>query len=144
MNWISVKDRLPDHQQIILVFAKTNRGVDGYGVATFIESIKMNEDLKKTPYSNECVDIKKYPYYFFHKQKVNLRKEVLETGFKALLNQFQIDDAHFEKLLELVRIHLDKCLVNKKKGAEKLRAKVNALKTKQSLILDKNIEGIIK
>jgi Protein of unknown function (DUF551) len=64
LEWISVKDRLPNHQQIILVFAKTLRGVNGYGVATFIDSIKMNEELKKTPYANECVDVNKNPYYF--------------------------------------------------------------------------------
>ena len=63
-KWISVKDKFPNHQQIVLVFAKTLRGVDGYGVATFIDSIKMNEELRKTPYANECVDVKKYPYYF--------------------------------------------------------------------------------
>ncbi len=63
-EWISVKERLPKHQQIILVFAKTNRGADGYGVATFVDSVKMNEELRKTPYSNECVDVKKHPFYF--------------------------------------------------------------------------------
>lgn len=62
--WIDVRDKLPDHQQIILVFAKTQRGVDGYGVATFVDSIKMNEELRKTPYANECVDILKNPYFF--------------------------------------------------------------------------------
>jgi hypothetical protein len=63
-KWISVKDRLPDHQQIVLVHAKTKRGIDGFGVATFIDSIKMNEELKKTPFANECVDVIKNPYFF--------------------------------------------------------------------------------
>lgn len=63
-NWISVKQYLPDHHQIILVFARTKRGASGFGVATFVDSMKMNEELKKTPYAYECVDIKKHPYYF--------------------------------------------------------------------------------
>lgn len=63
-EWISVKDRLPHHQQIILVFAKTIRGVNGYGVATFVDSKKMNEELMKTRYAHECVDIDKHPHYF--------------------------------------------------------------------------------
>ncbi len=63
-KWTSIKDKLPEHQQIILVFAKTNKGVNGYGVATFVDSVKMNEELLKTPYANECVDIKNNPYYF--------------------------------------------------------------------------------
>ncbi|HHT9109575.1 MAG TPA: DUF551 domain-containing protein [Candidatus Brocadiaceae bacterium] len=64
MKWISVKERLPEHQQIVLVFAKTQRGTDGYGVATFVNSHKMNEELKNGPYANECVDLKKNPYFF--------------------------------------------------------------------------------
>lgn len=64
MKWISVKDKLPNHQQIILVFAKTKRGSNGYGVATFVDSVKMNEELRKTPYANECVDVNVHPYYF--------------------------------------------------------------------------------
>ncbi len=64
MEWINVKDRLPNHQQIILVFAKTQRGVNGYGVATFVDSIRMNEELSNGPYANECVDVNKHPYYF--------------------------------------------------------------------------------
>ncbi|HEY2811800.1 MAG TPA: DUF551 domain-containing protein [Rhabdochlamydiaceae bacterium] len=64
MIWNNVKDKLPHHNQIVLVFAKTIRSVDGYGVATFIDSIKMNEELSKGPYANECVDVNKNPYYF--------------------------------------------------------------------------------
>lgn len=64
MAWISTKNRLPEHDQIVLVFAKTMRGVDGYGVATFVDSIKMNEQLKRNGYAGECVDIKKHPHYF--------------------------------------------------------------------------------
>ena len=63
-RWISVKEKLPHHQQIILVFAKTQRGVNGYGVATFVDSVKMNEELSKTPYVHECVDTIKHPHYF--------------------------------------------------------------------------------
>ncbi len=64
MKWINVKKELPAHEQIILVFAKTLGGKDGYAVATFIDSVKMNEVLKKGAYANECVDVEKNPYYF--------------------------------------------------------------------------------
>jgi hypothetical protein len=63
-KWISVKDKMPDHDQIILVFAKTKSGKNGFGVATFVDSIKMNDVLSKTIYASECVDVKKHPYYF--------------------------------------------------------------------------------
>ncbi len=64
MNWINVKNKLPDHNQIVLVFAKTMRGINGYGVATFVDSVKMNESLSKGPYAHECVDVSLNPYYF--------------------------------------------------------------------------------
>ncbi len=64
MVWISVKDRLPEHQRIIFVFAKTKNGKNGYGVATFIDSVKMNEELSRTAYSHEQVNVKDHPYYF--------------------------------------------------------------------------------
>lgn len=63
-GWISIKDKLPDHHQIILVFAKTSTGKNGFGVATFVDSIEMNKALSKTIYANECVDVSKNPYYF--------------------------------------------------------------------------------
>jgi hypothetical protein len=58
-EWINVKDKLPDHHSIVLVCSKK-----GIGVATFVESLKMNETLWKTGYGNEAVDVKKNPYFF--------------------------------------------------------------------------------
>jgi len=63
-KWISVKDKLPAHDEIILVYAMTKTGKHGFGVATFVDSIKMNETLYKSGYGNEAVDVKKHPYYF--------------------------------------------------------------------------------
>lgn len=53
-RWISVDIVLPEHQQIILIFGKTKRGVSGFGVSTFIDSVKMNEELDKTNYAHVC------------------------------------------------------------------------------------------
>ncbi len=63
-NWISVKSKLPSHQKIVLAYAKTKSGKDGFGVATFIDSVKMNKELCNTGYAQECVNIKEHPYYF--------------------------------------------------------------------------------
>ena len=86
-KWISIKEKMPNHQQIILVFSKTQRGVDGYGVATFIDSIKMNEELRRTPYfSNECVDVEKNPYYF-------VSQEIKQHTFKNVSHWMSLPDA---------------------------------------------------
>ena len=74
-EWISIKNSLPNHHQIVLVFAKNESGYGGYGVAVFVDSEKMNESLKKTPYANECVDVNKNPYYF-------VSQEVKQHTFK--------------------------------------------------------------
>jgi hypothetical protein len=60
-EWININERLPDHHQIILVYSQK---IGGYGTATFVDSIKMNEVMSKTQYANECVDELKHPYYF--------------------------------------------------------------------------------
>jgi len=59
MKWISVKERLPNHDETILVCTPT-----GQAVCVFVDSIKMNEVLRKKGYPGECVDTTKNPYYF--------------------------------------------------------------------------------
>ena len=78
---------------------------------------------------------KKYPYYLIRKEKINIKKEVLEGVFKCWLNRFKMDVTHFEKLESYVKAHLDKGIGNKKAEAEKLQSKVIALKEKQNIIL---------
>jgi site-specific DNA recombinase len=86
---------------------------------------------------------KKYPYYFFHKQKTRFTKQVLETLFKEWLNQFRLDDIYFEKLKTLIKKHLDNGINSKKNREEQLQKKLHDLKAKQSILIDKNLEGII-
>jgi hypothetical protein len=59
MNWINIKEKRPNHKDTVLA-----RSPKGFCVVVFIDSKIMNADLMKTPYANECVDIKKHPYYF--------------------------------------------------------------------------------
>jgi DNA invertase Pin-like site-specific DNA recombinase len=86
---------------------------------------------------------KKYPYYLIHTFNISIRKEMLENIFKSWLDMFKIDIVYFEKLLTLVRNHLDKKMNDKKAEAERLQKLIPELKAKQSLLLEKNIEGII-
>ena len=68
--WISVKDHLPKHDQIILAFSKiTLSGKDGFGVAVFVDSKNMNESLWERGYGNEAVDVEKNPYYFVSQEQ---------------------------------------------------------------------------
>ena len=58
-EWINVKDKLPKHQETVLVSSSK-----GFCVVVFIDSVKMNEELMLTTYAHECVDVSKHPYYF--------------------------------------------------------------------------------
>ena len=59
MKWNNIKNKWPEHQKTVLA-----RSLKGYCVVVFINSKNMNEELSKTPYANECVDLEKNPYYF--------------------------------------------------------------------------------
>ena len=73
-NWISIEDRLPNHNQIVLVFSIFKKG---YGVSVFVDSIKMNETLHETGYGYEAVNTKEHPYYFVSQEvKQHIYKEV--------------------------------------------------------------------
>ena len=86
---------------------------------------------------------KKYPYYLFHKRKVAFRKDLLENTFRDWLNQFKIDDIHFEKLQCLAKKHLRNILNDKKAYFERLQTRILDLKAKQVVLVEKNIAGII-
>jgi hypothetical protein len=70
-TWISVKDKLPNHQEILLA-----RNIKGIGVTIFVDSKKMNIALRKNGYGIECVDIVKNPYYFISLEKLRPFKNV--------------------------------------------------------------------
>jgi uncharacterized protein DUF551 len=67
-EWISVKDRLPEHHQVILVY-KSVPSNTGYLVSYFIDSKKMNDELMKKGFYSECVDSVKHPYYFASREQ---------------------------------------------------------------------------
>lgn len=85
----------------------------------------------------------RYPYYLFHKRKIIIRKEVLEESFKYWLNNFRVEGEYFEKIIEFVKKHLNNIIGDKKAEYEKLNKRVAELKTKQTILLEKNIEGVI-
>ena len=58
-NWISVKDRLPEHDDSVLVITKK-----GHAVCIFLDSKKVNEKLQSTGLINDEIDINQDPYYF--------------------------------------------------------------------------------
>lgn len=86
---------------------------------------------------------KKYPYYLIHKHGINIRKEILESTFKQWLKFFCMDIDYFEKLKATVQEHTINAINAAKRSGDEIQKKIEALKGKQSLIIDKNINGVI-
>jgi len=85
----------------------------------------------------------RYPYYLVHHQKINLRKEALENHFKEILGHLKMSIDYFEKVRNLVLTQ------NKPKKAQsdfdkpKIEKDIAILEEKKSLILEKNLNGVI-
>ena len=57
--WTRIKDKLPEHKEVVLVRNSTG----GHSVCVFIDSIEMNETLKRNGLNN-FEDVQKNPYHF--------------------------------------------------------------------------------
>lgn len=65
-KWISIKDRLPKHKQTILAYFKNcESNFDEQCIVIFIDTAKMNKNLWKNGLSNQKIDPKITPYYFY-------------------------------------------------------------------------------
>ena len=72
MNWIDIKESRPVHHETVLALSPK-----GYCVVVFVDSEKMNDELMRSPYAHECVDISKRPYFFASQEiKGNTMNEV--------------------------------------------------------------------
>ena len=86
---------------------------------------------------------RKYPYYMFHKDKANFRKEAFETAFKCYLDKFRLNKQHFDKLKAYVHKNLVQAMKDKYTEAKEIRKKIETLKENQNLLIQKNLQGVI-
>jgi hypothetical protein len=61
IEWISVKDKLPEHNSLVLAYSSSS---EGFEVVGFVDSVKLNDKFKKDGLEEECIDIYKSPYFF--------------------------------------------------------------------------------
>ena len=86
---------------------------------------------------------KRYAYYRFLKIKRDFRKADLEENFVRLLNTYELKFAHYTKLRISIEEHVQRASSEKEKDLQQARQEMDALKEKQQLLLDKNLQGII-
>lgn len=85
----------------------------------------------------------KYPYYRFRNEKISYRKEILERQFCDFLDTYKIDPNYINRLKELVAKQIDKLHEDKGKLSKEIEAQISELKTRQSLLIQKNIQAVI-
>ncbi len=92
---------------------------------------------------------KKYPQYrFIGNNKIdckwkNIRKETLEEDFKKYLDKYRLDDQLINRLKKKVENKFGLSNRDKEKNLLKTEKELEELREKQSLIIDKNIKGLI-
>ncbi len=86
---------------------------------------------------------RKYPFYRFGGEGSNFARDPFEKRFTKFMDKFKFSEDHIELLERLVYKHFDKALSGNIKEVERLKRQVEKLKNKQTVLLDKNLEGII-
>jgi len=86
---------------------------------------------------------KKYPFYRFQGEKSNYSRDKFERAFMEFMDKFKFSEEYVERLDSLLGKRLERLLSEKIKEKEQLKKRVEQLKAKQTLLLDKNFDGII-
>ncbi|MBK9391891.1 MAG: hypothetical protein IPN68_17485 [Bacteroidetes bacterium] len=86
---------------------------------------------------------KKYAYYRYSSLHCEISKTQLEDGYKLFLECFEFDEKHYSKFKTQVKENLLKKSEEKINEAKRLTAYIEERKSKQGVILQKNIEGLI-
>jgi site-specific DNA recombinase len=87
--------------------------------------------------------VQKYPYYRYMCKMMNFPKESLESQFMAFMDTFKLKDDQYEALKKKLKEALDKGVKYRLKDRAKVLQEVRELKSKQTLLIEKNIQGII-
>lgn len=87
--------------------------------------------------------VQKYPYYRYMCKMMNFPKESLESQFMAFMDKFKLDEDQYDKLTNKLKDALLKGVKYRLKDREKVQQEIKELKGKQTLLIEKNIQGII-
>lgn len=87
--------------------------------------------------------LKKYPYYRFRGLKSSYNRDEFETLFESHMERFAFDKDKLKKLAAYVRENLTKATLGRRKEVARLKTHIEALKTRQRILVDKNLAGIL-
>jgi site-specific DNA recombinase len=102
-----------------------------------------NEEGRKITGSWSKGRNKRYPFYRFVGDKNSISRDKFEESFMKFMDQYSFDDSKIEKLKALVHENLIKATQDQRKERERLNNRLKALNDKQSMIIKKNLDGVI-
>jgi len=85
----------------------------------------------------------KYPYYRFGGLGSNYNRDEFQEKFKAYMNRYALSSIGFEKLKGYVKKNLSEAIKDELKHSEYLQQCIAELNKKQSILVKKNIDGVI-
>jgi site-specific DNA recombinase len=85
----------------------------------------------------------KYPFYRFLMKGGSYSKDSLELKFQNHADKYRFDESKIKALKESIKENLVKEQKSQHKESERLNVYVEELKTKQSLLIQKNLDGVI-
>lgn len=86
---------------------------------------------------------KKYPYYFFPFKGCNFKKEFLENKFMDFLQTIKLDETQIESVAKFYRTNVIEGIKSLNKERELIELKIDDLKSKQTILIQKNLDGLI-
>jgi site-specific DNA recombinase len=86
---------------------------------------------------------KKYAYYRFLRKGLEFSKSQIEDAFKNFLGQYEYDENKFEMLKQKLKENVIQKQADKIKKAKLLEQKIADLNSKQTVLIEKNIQGVI-
>ena len=102
-----------------------------------------NESGKKLTGSWSQGRNRKYPFYRFGGEKSNYARDPFEIAFMKFLDKFKFNEEYLDRLERLLGKHLNKALFGTTKEITRLKNKIEKLKDKQTLLLNKNFADVI-
>jgi site-specific DNA recombinase len=85
----------------------------------------------------------KYPYYRFGGEKKSFNRDKFELAFMNYMNQFSFSEEKISELKKRIKEQIEKSNSAKYKEKEYMQKRISKLIEKQSILIQKNLDGII-
>ena len=104
----------------------------------------VNENNKKLTGSWSKGRTQKYPYYRFERSGgYNYNRDKFEKAFMGYMDSFSLDNEHYQKLTRFIKDELIAREQVEQRESENLQKHIQELNTRQTILIKKNVDGVI-